>query len=285
MWDASRIKPEKRPKAGGNEFVKRVLSAAVFAVVVFAGLMINNITTVVLVCLLSACCAFEFYRMMRQDGKLPNEYLGILAAVLYPVAVIIGGRTLIVSVTMGLMAATLIWYVFSPRVRISDIALTVFGALYCGLMLSTLVAIRISEPGMGHMGGILAFGVVLSVWANDTFAYLVGSKFGSHKMAPKISPHKSWEGFFAGLVGSVAVWCLLPLFVTNLSYIWAIAGGLICGLIAVFGDFAESRIKRGAGVKDSGNIMPGHGGLLDRCDSLIFVSMMAFMVLVLAGVV
>lgn len=266
-----------------REFGKRTASAAVYAAAMIAGLLINDYTTVVLVALLAGICSWEFYRMMEKGGHVPITALGIIASVLYPVVAWFGGRALTVSVTTILLAILLIWYVFSPRTKIDDLALTVFGALYCGLMLSCLVLLRTGEGGLA--GGILAFGVVLSVWANDTFAYLVGSRIGRHKLAPKISPNKSWEGFFAGIIGSMIVWELQPFIVTNLSWPWATVAGLVCGVIAVFGDFVESRIKRGAGVKDSGKIMPGHGGMLDRCDSLIFASFAAYVILVFAGVV
>ena len=115
---------------------------------------------------------------------------------------------------------------------------------------------------------------MLSVWANDSFAYLFGSKFGKHKLAPRISPNKSWEGFYGGLLGSMLVWFLIAVF-------GAIDMNPLFALLFV-GDLFESRIKRGVGLKDSGSIMPGHGGLLDRTDSMIFGTMAAFLLFQLA---
>ena len=141
-----------------------------------------------------------------------------------------------------------------------------------------------SLPGI--WGGVLVCGVFCSVWANDSFAYLVGSKFGKHKLAPRISPKKSWEGFIGGLVGSIAIWCLITLIPgVNMAIPQALVFGLICGLSGVLGDLAESRIKRNSGVKDSGTIMPGHGGLLDRCDSLFMASVTAAVMLIGGGCV
>ena len=125
-----------------------------------------------------------------------------------------------------------------------------------------------------------------SVWFNDAFAYLVGSAFGKHKMVPAISPKKSWEGFVGGLCGSLLVWCLLLLFPeTGITPFVAVFCGLACGVVGVIGDLVESRIKRGAGVKDSGNLIPGHGGLLDRSDSMLFVAIAAYFILTLMGVI
>ena len=139
----------------------------------------------------------------------------------------------------------------------------VTGLVFCG----------ICNLLFGFSSSVLALGIFLSVWANDSFAYLVGSKFGKHKLAPRTSPKKSWEGFIAGLVGSAAFWCLMTLIPgVTMSIPQAMAFGLISGLMGVLGDLAESRIKRNSGFKDSGTIMPGHGGLLDRCDSLFLVA-------------
>ena len=226
---------------------------------------------------------FRSFRMMHIDGKLPNDVAGIVVAAAYPSCYYFGGLRYLIVLTAALMIFLLVWYVFSPRTRISDLALTLFGTIYCGLLLTSLLSIRASLPGL--TGGILAFGVALSVWANDTFAYAFGSKLGRHKLAPKISPNKSWEGFWAGMAGAIIVWCLIPIFVPQLSYPVAIIAGLLCGVADLIGDFAESRIKRGAGVKDSGHALPGHGGFLDRCDSMIFVSVVALFILTIGGVI
>lgn len=268
--------------AGRNELLVRIGTAVVYAFVVIGALLLGVYSTVVLMSAFAGVCSFEFFRMMRKDGKLPNDAIGIIGAASYPVAAFVGGPVGTAGITVILLVLILIWYVFYPRVRITDISLTLFGAIYTGFSLSMLVLIRQVDSGM--TGALLCIAIFFSVWANDSFAYLFGSKFGRHKLAPKISPKKSWEGFFAGVAGSLFIWLLIPSVLDiNLSYEWAVVGGLVCGVIAVLGDFAESRIKRGAGVKDSGDTLPGHGGFLDRCDSLIFVSITAFFILRLGG--
>ena len=202
------------------------------------------------------------------DAKLPNEMLGIIAAMLYPLSVFLLGLNGALYVSLALLLALIVWYVFWMRARVPDVGVSFFGAAYCGMLLS-VVRTALPQP----WGGVLALGIFLSVWANDSFAYLVGSKFGKHKLAPRTSPKKSWEGFIAGLVGSASFWCLMTLIPgVTMSIPQAMAFGLISGLMGVLGDLAESRIKRNSGFKDSGTIMPGHGGLLDRCDSLFLVA-------------
>ena len=148
--------------------------------------------------------------------------------------------------------------------------------------MSCAMLLRVSLPEF--WGAVLVLGLFASVWGNDAFAYLVGSAIGKHKLAPHISPKKSWEGFIAGLVVAMGFWCLLTLTPgVTMSIPQALVFGLINGLSGVLGDLVESRIKRNSGFKDSGTIMPGHGGLLDRCDSQFLVILTGTIMLVLGG--
>ena len=234
-------------------------------------LIINNWTTLLLLMLTAGITAGEFYYMLRSDAMLPNETLGIIAAVLYPVGVFFFGLMGAMMVTLLLLLSLIVWYVFWQRARVPDVGVSFFGAAYCGMLLSGILMIRVSLPD--PWGGVLVLLLFLSVWGNDSFAYLVGSKFGKHKLAPRTSPKKSWEGFLAGLVASMLFWWVMS-FVPGvvMPIPMALVFGLLSGLMGVLGDLAESRIKRNSGFKDSGTIMPGHGGLLDRCDSLFLVS-------------
>jgi phosphatidate cytidylyltransferase len=148
-----------------------------------------------------------------------------------------------------------------------SMGIVVLAWMWCGVLLAALVGVRL-RFGMGWV--ILAFVVT---WANDTFAYFAGHLFGRHKMIERISPAKTWEGFAGGVVGSVVGalvtrWLLLG---GELSPNAAAVLGLGGAVLGPLGDLAESMIKRGAGVKDSSRIIPGHGGLLDRIDALLFV--------------
>lgn len=242
----------------------------------------GEISTVALLCVLAGISAGEFFYMLRSDAKLPNELLGIIAAVSYPICIWLMGPAGGLWVTGGLLLALLVWYVFWQRARVGDVGVSFFGAAYTGLLLSGLILVRSAIPGF--WGGMLVVGIFCSVWANDSFAYLVGRKLGKHKMAPRISPKKSWEGFFGGLIGSAVIWCIMTLIPgVNMSIPVALGIGVVCGLFGVLGDLAESRIKRNSGVKDSGTIMPGHGGLLDRCDSLFLVSAVSAVLLSFGG--
>lgn len=262
----------------------RIRTGVVYIAVSLICVLFNNTTTVLYLCAVSGICAGEFYWMMRQDAKLPNSGIGIIGAVCYPLSVWQMGLSGALLVTVGLMLAVLVWYVYWMRARIGDAAITLFGSIYTGLLLCGLILIRQSLPS--PWGGILLLTLLMSVWMNDAAAYAVGHRWGHHKLAPRTSPHKSWEGFIAGLGASVLFWIIMAFIPgVHMDIPLAIVNGLLCGGSGVIGDLAESRMKRNVGVKDSGTIMPGHGGLMDRCDSLIVCSVVAVVLLLVGGCV
>lgn len=276
--------PDTESQSSGlHGLVVRAAFGLIYVALFIGCLLLGTLPTALFVAAMSWLCCFEFFRMMRLDGKVPNELLGLTAAVLFPLSALVDPLWL--TALIFLLVLTLgLWYVFSPRTRIADIAVTAFGPIYTGFMLSSIVLLRDSLEGFS--GALLPIGVCASLWVSDSFAYLVGSRFGKHKMVPKISPHKSWEGFFGGLLGSVIVW--LVLLVTGLyriDTVFAVITGLAVAILGVFGDLLESRIKRGVGVKDSGNLIPGHGGMLDRSDSLIFGCITAYLILKIGGII
>ena len=270
------------------KLVTRIATAIAYAAVVLGAIWFGRYTAGAIIGVMAGFAAGEFYAMERRESRLPNEIFGVAAATFMPMAAAFWGIPGLSAVVTALIAASLVWHVVFVRVRTADTAVTVFGALYTGFLLAYLVLILDTYSA----GRLLAFGVVASVWANDSLAYLVGSLLGRHKMVPRISPKKSWEGFLAGLIGTVVVWVVvqqLPSLFPSLAPIgltmpWALATALAIGLAVVIGDLAESRIKREAGVKDSGNALPGHGGFLDRLDSLILVCLVAYWMLWWGGV-
>lgn len=261
---------EKTPERFKNpsSFQVRLRTGAVYISLNIACILISDFTTMLILAATAAVCAGEFYYMLRSDAKMPNEVIGVIAAAAYPVSAYFWGVYGLLLVTMALTLAIMAWYVYWLRARVSDVGVCVFGALYTGFQLSWLLLIRMSVGGI--WGGVLVLVIFASIWFNDAGAYIFGSKFGKHKLAPRTSPNKSWEGFAAGLVVSMAFWCILLAVPGVEIAVWqCLVFGLVCGLTSVMGDLCESRIKRSVGFKDSGTIMPGHGGLFDRCDSLM----------------
>lgn len=264
-----------------GDLAKRIAVGAVYVAITSVATLVSWYSTVVVVAITAGLCCYEFLRMAKGKGYRPYIAIGTTTAVLIPLAcclvinsnhVVVGG--LVVAFIAGIIM--LLRFFVTEEDTIVDVALTLFAYLYTGLVLSSFILVRGYLPGIE--GGLLGFMVLASVWVNDGFAYLGGSAFGRHKFAPHISPKKTWEGVVCGLVGSVVAWVLVPLIIPacGFSWAWAALTGLVVGIAAIIGDLTESHIKRGFGAKDSGDIMPGHGGMLDRSDSLIFASCAAY---------
>ena len=182
------------------------------------------------------------------------------------------------------------------RMGLAASAASTFGVIYVGVSLSLLVALRADYS-------ILVIVVLFSVWAGDIAAYYVGRSFGKHKLAPVVSPNKSWEGAIASVIGSVALTALVFHFQAPIGRLFRVEHpmslyqsrglppwghivllGVLTNVAAQFGDLFESALKRGAGVKDSGTLLPGHGGVLDRIDALLFAIPMVWYYANLTGV-
>jgi len=258
-----------------GSLLSRLGTAAAYGAVVASALWFGKWTTAGLFGLMAALATAELFAFQHQRNRMPGERTAILAAGAWPLAIAAWGTRGSAPILAGLILGILVQHVLFERTRTADTSGAVFGAIYTGFLLSYVVLLRDLTDGR-----VLALVLVLSVWASDVFAYLVGSLLGRHKMAPRISPKKSWEGFAAGLAASVAVWMLVPTFAgITLHPMLAGGTGLTVGITAVLGDLAESRMKREAGVKDSGTSLPGHGGFLDRLDSLMFAGMAAYWIL------
>ena len=258
----------------------RTLTGVVWAGALAGALFIRSPLGIgLLLGIVGASALAELYRIVLDAPLSAAEFIGLGGTAALPAAAALGGVHGVLIALALTVVASAVWHVRSSARTTTQLAVVVFGVVYVGATLSHFVLVRSLDTGI-----VLALAVLVSVWASDVLAYLVGSLIGTHKMAPRISPKKSWEGFVAGTAGTVAVWLALPLVAeTALSLAWRGVLGIVVALAAVLGDLLESRIKRAAGVKDSGTVLPGHGGFLDRIDSLLLVSVAAYYLLLAAG--
>jgi phosphatidate cytidylyltransferase len=267
----------------GN-LTKRILFA-VIAIPATAGVLwLGGWWLTAAMVLLGVLGAREVYDLARRQSVEPLAWLGYLAAVAIPVFAYLYSRhpwadTLMAfGLTFWLLAALVAAMARGPAQRpLAAVAVTCFGALYAALPLAFLIHLRYAGLGLASSAagfGLVLFPLVLT-WICDTFAYMAGSQFGGPKMAPVLSPNKTWSGAVGGAVGAIVAAGLLGQVVNRLgwsfSLIQLLGVGLTVGIVAQVGDVAESLLKREAGVKDSSNLIPGHGGVLDRLDSLYFV--------------
>lgn len=224
---------------------------------------------------------FEFYSGVRRSGARPITWTGLAATVLFVVAARVSDSRNALPIfaslfTLLLILSFLVELLRFNRAPLTNIGTTVTGAVYVGWLISHVVMLR----GIGghtitlwsyseKPGAWLVMFAFLCTWACDTGAFIIGRLYGKTKLAPKLSPNKTLEGSIAGLVCSVLAAALFGL-VIDLPPQHALALGAIIGLMTQLGDLSESAVKRELRIKDFGNLLPGHGGILDRFDSLLF---------------
>lgn len=207
---------------------------------------------------------------LAQVAKTKNIHLALtpawVAGLGIPAAAWFGGIDAMVFALFGGILLSVFWTaVGEPDRPAASMAITLLAILWVPFFLSFGVAL-LHEPN----GNLLLMTTLLAVVASDTFGYLIGATLGKHRMAPKISPKKSWEGFFGSLLGAILIAVLLTHYVLDYQWWVGIIIGAVIMLAATAGDFAASMIKRDFGVKDMGNTLPGHGGIMDRLDSIVF---------------
>jgi phosphatidate cytidylyltransferase len=218
----------------------------------------------------------EFYKLGEKIKIAPLVYFGLLWTLLFIIGPQIDSQYLTppILVASGVVLS-LIWIVVRRRENaFSSWAWTLGGILYVGFLLSYFVSLRGLEDGRNWV--FLALAVT---FASDTAAYFVGKMLGKHKLAPTISPGKTWEGTIGGFIGAIVIALLFTLTTPlqlPIGYGQAVLVGFLISLFGQLGDLAESLLKRNAGVKDSGSWLAGHGGFLDRIDSVVFAGVVVY---------
>ena len=230
--------------------------------------------------------AFEFYRLVANTKASPLTCFGLLFTALFIISRNEGLLSILkpyfnTSLLMPLLLTSavllsLIWLLRRAQEEKAFIgwAWTVAGILYLGWLLSHLVALRDLDGGRNWV-----FLALFVTFASDTMAFITGRTLGRHRLAPNISPGKTWEGTIGGVLGAIfaSLFFTLPTPLhTDLNWIQAVLLGLLISIFGQLGDLVESLFKRNMGVKDSGKLIPGHGGVLDRMDSVVFAGIVVY---------
>lgn len=298
-----------------SELTKRLIVAAIgipIAVfLIYSGGYLFAITVVIVSCF----ALFEYYKLTEKKGARPHKFTGIIASVFFQAAFFfvciddsLPGLSFAMIIAFLLFSVFIfsseLWY--NKRNSIINTSVTITGIIYISLPLSALIGIRnihdfnwkilagvLSDNAIniksfqifGNFDDIWGAGLILSLfataWISDSAAYFVGKKYGKHKLFPRVSPKKSWEGAFAAFfAGIITFFAFTKLLAPGLALHHTIIIGIIISSIGQIGDLAESQIKRDAGSKDSSSILPGHGGFLDRFDSIIFIAPIVFIYII-----
>jgi phosphatidate cytidylyltransferase len=227
--------------------------------------------------------AFEFYRLVGVSQIPSLTFIGMLWTLLFILSPHCNYEFTVPFLLTSAIVLSLIWLVLRPQKEGSFLGWvwTMAGILYVGWLLSYLVALRLD----GGRNWVLF--ALFTTFGSDTAAFFIGRAVGRHHLAPKISPHKTWEGAIGGVIGAMLVSLLFvapaPLSLP-LNYGQAILLALVVSIFGQFGDLAESLLKRNLGVKESGKAMPGHGGFLDRTDSVVFAGVVVYLYYIFAVV-
>jgi len=220
--------------------------------------------------------AYEFYRLVGVSKILSLTFIGLLWTLLFVLSPHCDYEFAIPFLLTSAIIVSLVWLVLRPQKEGAFLGWvwTMAGILYVGWLLSYLVALRLDA------GRNWAFFALFTTFGSDTAAFFVGRALGRHHLAPKISPKKTWEGAIGGVIGAMVVSLLFvppaPLSLP-LDYVQAIPLALLVSVLGQFGDLAESLLKRNLGVKESGKAIPGHGGFLDRTDSVAFAGAVVYL--------
>ena len=266
--------------------IKRITSALLgFPLVVLVLTLGNKYVVDVFLAIIAAIAMQEYLNAISKDSK-PIRWIGYISCILIALIhigperldslVVENFNILIIPILLLILFATII--ITNMKINFKDISYTLFGIIYVITCISFIAKIRGMENGR-----YLVWFAIIAAWGTDTFAYIIGKRFGKHKFSG-VSPKKSIEGCIAGIIGAVIIALIYTYAINSIngfeySYTYIIIFTIILSVIGQIGDFAASSIKRYVDVKDYSNLIPGHGGMLDRIDSLMFLSPFAYVFL------
>jgi phosphatidate cytidylyltransferase len=266
---------------GFAQLKSRVLVSVIGGPLVVACVFVGGWIFLILIAIIFIQSAREFFDLSREKGAVPSVSFSIIAGLALLADMYFTRGTYFVPIlSIYLVFVSILQLREAEGSQIQNLGVNFFAVGYLGLLLSFFIGIRELPPDLGieyRQGGIWTLAVLLSFWIGDSVAYFVGSSIGKHKLAPRVSPKKTIEGAIAGFISTMIVLLLAKYwFLPDWSWIDAIVIGTICGTVGQMSDLVESQFKRDAGVKDTSNILPGHGGFLDRFDVLFLVSPLIF---------
>ena len=251
-----------------NRYLGAVMIAPFIIFVFLGGIYLKGF-----VFALSLMALYEFFNALKQNQFKPIDVAAYALLVLY----YLNNNNF--EIMMYILVAAAFLLLIIPVIDLSytfvDVALTLLGFIYAGVLFSTVYLVNAKDNGM-----YLVWLIFISSWLSDTAAYYSGKFFGKHKLCPKVSPKKTVEGSIGGLLGATIFCGIFGVIVNKYIYIMPLYHyliiGALCGVFGQFGDLVASSIKRYVGIKDYSNLIPGHGGILDRFDSIIFSATVIF---------
>ena len=296
--------------------IVRIISGIIGIIIAAIVIQLGGLPFAAFAILLSLIGWYEYAKMMKSKGIDITFFLGTITLMLMLCCAWLGNtEELLAVLTIGMLLTFLMTVLLHGTVRPIDACASIAGVLYIGLPFSHLILLRFLddekiEPPMDSVttlmnngmpvienalnnlisfnfdvGSALIWILFICTWSSDTFAYFVGVAIGSHKLASSISPNKTIEGFLGGVLGTTAMAVLVGHVAFGFPVIEMAILGFVLAIVATLGDLVESVMKRFAGVKDSGMLLPGHGGMLDRFDSIFYTAPVFYYFIIIAGLI
>ncbi|MCZ4693145.1 phosphatidate cytidylyltransferase [Ancylomarina euxinus] len=265
-----------------GEFIKRALTAVLFGIILIAGINLHPVGFIATFLGIALLANYEFYGLIKKANASPQISTGLLAVVLLFAAVtshIYYGKAIFSHLLLLLVFLSFIIELYRKKDNpFANIAYTLLGIIYVALPFALLIYL-VFQNGVEQFRPDIVMGIFIMIWVNDTLAYLVGVNFGKHRLFERISPKKSWEGSIGGGIATLLAALGCSYFSQELSLVLWLSVGLIVAVAGGLGDLVESLFKRSIKVKDSGSILPGHGGILDRFDAILIVAPIVYVFL------
>ncbi|MGV3503736.1 MAG: phosphatidate cytidylyltransferase [Adhaeribacter sp.] len=256
-----------------SNFLQRIITGVLGGLIFITGIWFNEWSFGALFLGLVVLGMLEFFKLVASKGYSPNRILGVVLGSLLFILVFLIQQDLLSARYLFLLPPALMLSLIAELYRKKEkpfinIGLTYLGVMYVAVPFALLSVVGFIE---GTYSGLNILGIVLLIWASDTGAYFSGKTMGRHKLFERISPGKTWEGWAGGTLLSLGVAYVLARYLPGLDLVHWLGVAVLVSVFGVLGDLAESMLKRSLGVKDSGHLLPGHGGILDRFDSLLMV--------------
>ncbi|MCK5740399.1 phosphatidate cytidylyltransferase [bacterium] len=260
-----------------SSLIKRILVSVIGIPLVFLFIWMGGWYFTALIVLICVLAQREYYQLCEKKGTIPMKTLGmILGAFLAVSFKLTTSENILVLFAVSSLLIMAVGLFRKKGSAILDDAVTIGGLLYPTILFAFLILIRESGTAIGQpdmYGAKWLFSILIATWICDTAAYFIGSAIGKHKLFQRVSPNKTIEGAIAGLVFAIiTMWIINMTFFPEVQLQHLLIVGAICGSFGQLGDLVESKIKRDAAQKDSSNLLPGHGGLLDRFDTLFMTA-------------
>ena len=269
-----RSSEHRAPSRAGRNLPAAVTVAVVLIATLLTGLFFVPLVLALLAGAASGIGVWEVARSLTYKGVQIPKVPAVIAAVLMPLAAFFGGGEALSMALVLAVTLVVVWRAFGPRHGMMlSIMGSVFALVWASFLLSTAVLLYHSPDGSQKV-----LTVILLAISSDTFGYAVGVVWGKHPMAPRISPKKSWEGFAGSVGGAVVVGVLCAEFLLEMPWWQGAVPAVAIVAVATVGDLSESMIKREIGIKDMGTLLPGHGGVMDRIDSILFAVITGYVI-------